>query len=65
MSMRMTDLSGITAQEMDELKRRQAERLRSDIAIRPAPPSRRARNSQNWTAEQIERLRLQLLNMFR
>jgi hypothetical protein len=63
--MRMTDLSGISAQEYEALKSRQRQLLRQgDIAIRPAPRSR-TRNSQALTPAQLEQLRQDLLSEFR
>jgi hypothetical protein len=61
--MRMT-LDRLTAQDYETLRRRQAQLLKSDLKSNPPPPSRRARSSVNLTAEQIEQLRLALLNAF-
>jgi hypothetical protein len=55
----------LSAGQIDELKRQQTPRLRSDIAIRSAPASRRARASQRLDAGQIEQLRQAFLNAFR
>jgi hypothetical protein len=58
-SVRM-NLDGGSASEMEDYRRQQAQVFRSDVKIRPAPSSRRS-NSNAWTDEQIEQLRLQLL----
>ena len=58
------DMSGVSARELEETKRRQDRIFRSEVNIRPAPRSR-ARNSHPLTTAQIEQLRQALLNAFR
>jgi hypothetical protein len=58
------DMSGFSARELEEIKRRQDRIFRGEVNIRPAPRSR-ARKSQALTSAQIEQLRRDLLNMFR
>jgi hypothetical protein len=53
--------------DCEHLRRRQAELLRSDISIRPAPKSksRAATNANSLTAAQVEELRRALIEAFR
>jgi hypothetical protein len=51
----------LSARDYEEIRRRQAQMLLSNIEIRPAPQSRQVSNSQVWTDAQLERLRVQLL----
>ena len=62
MSMTMTRISGA---DYEELRRRQARILQSDIKISPPPASRRGRNAEPLTRAQIEQLRQAILGMFR
>jgi len=53
----MRTLGRLSTREYDELKRRQAQLFKEDLTPRPAPRSprsRRARNAQPLSAEQIE-----------
>lgn len=51
--------------DLDVLKQRQQQLFKSDLTPRPAPASRRARNSQALTAQQVEQVRQALINAFK
>lgn len=59
-------IGDVPGAEYEELRHRQAQRLRDGVPrISPPLRSRQARSSQPLTAAQIENLRRAILNMFR
>jgi hypothetical protein len=64
MTIRMTT-DRLSGADYEYLRRRQQQLIKDHLTPTPAPASRRAKNRQPVTREQIEQLRLALLNAFK